>query len=226
MTASAWPRRWAPQGYVTTDRAEDADMVLLNTCHIREKAAEKVYSDLGRLRPLKLANPNLKIGVAGCVAQAEGDEILRRAAAGRSGGRPAKLSPPARDDAGRGAGGARHRHRVSARGQVRPPARARRLNGADRLPDGAGRLRQVLRLLRRALHARGRGQPPARAAAGRGARSGGARGARDHAAGPERQCLPCRRDGRWRGCCGSWRGSTGWTGCATPPPTRTTWKTT
>ncbi len=67
------------QGYVATDRAEDADMVLLNTCHIREKAAEKVYSDLGRLRPLKLANPNLKIAVAGCVAQAEGDEILRRA---------------------------------------------------------------------------------------------------------------------------------------------------
>ncbi len=67
------------EGYVTTDRAEDADMVLLNTCHIREKAAEKVYSDLGRLRPLKQANPDLKIGVAGCVAQAEGDEILRRA---------------------------------------------------------------------------------------------------------------------------------------------------
>ena len=67
------------QGYVATDTAEDADMVLLNTCHIREKAAEKVYSDLGRLRPLKLARPDLKIGVAGCVAQAEGDEILRRA---------------------------------------------------------------------------------------------------------------------------------------------------
>ena len=66
------------KGYVTTEVAEDADMVLLNTCHIREKAAEKVYSDLGRLRPLKLAKPDLKIGVAGCVAQAEGAEILRR----------------------------------------------------------------------------------------------------------------------------------------------------
>ncbi|GAB1380128.1 tRNA (N6-isopentenyl adenosine(37)-C2)-methylthiotransferase MiaB [Pararhodobacter aggregans] len=66
-------------GYVTTDRAEDADMILLNTCHIREKAAEKVYSELGRLRPLKDANPELKIGIAGCVAQAEGEEILRRA---------------------------------------------------------------------------------------------------------------------------------------------------
>ncbi|MCF1708624.1 tRNA (N6-isopentenyl adenosine(37)-C2)-methylthiotransferase MiaB [Tabrizicola sp. J26] len=66
------------EGYVTTEIAEEADMVLLNTCHIREKAAEKVYSDLGRLKPLKAAKPDLKIGVAGCVAQAEGEEILRR----------------------------------------------------------------------------------------------------------------------------------------------------
>ncbi len=65
-------------GYETTEQAEDADMILLNTCHIREKAAEKVYSELGRLKPLKQANPNLKIGVAGCVAQAEGKEIIRR----------------------------------------------------------------------------------------------------------------------------------------------------
>jgi len=66
------------EGYTRTETLEDADMVLLNTCHIREKASEKLYSDLGRLRPAKLANPNLKIGVAGCVAQAEGEEILRR----------------------------------------------------------------------------------------------------------------------------------------------------
>lgn len=66
-------------GYVTTDRADDADMVLINTCHIREKASEKLFSDLGRLRPLKAAKPDMKITVAGCVAQAEGAEILRRA---------------------------------------------------------------------------------------------------------------------------------------------------
>jgi len=66
------------EGYVTTETVEDADMVLLNTCHIREKASEKLYSDLGRLKPFKQANPDLKIGVAGCVAQAEGDEIMRR----------------------------------------------------------------------------------------------------------------------------------------------------
>ena len=66
------------QGYVETQTADDADMILLNTCHIREKAAEKIYSELGRLKPLKELNPDLKIGVAGCVAQAEGAEIMRR----------------------------------------------------------------------------------------------------------------------------------------------------
>ncbi len=66
------------QGYVATDTPDDADMILLNTCHIREKAAEKVYSELGRFKGLKAANPDLKIGVAGCVAQAEGQEIMRR----------------------------------------------------------------------------------------------------------------------------------------------------
>jgi len=65
-------------GYEMTDRPEGADMILLNTCHIREKAAEKMYSELGRLKPLKAENPDLKIGVAGCVAQAEGEEIIRR----------------------------------------------------------------------------------------------------------------------------------------------------
>lgn len=66
------------EGYVLTEDQSQADMVLLNTCHIREKAAEKLYSDLGRLKPLKAERPDLKIGVAGCVAQAEGDEIIRR----------------------------------------------------------------------------------------------------------------------------------------------------
>ncbi|MBU0642031.1 MAG: tRNA (N6-isopentenyl adenosine(37)-C2)-methylthiotransferase MiaB [Alphaproteobacteria bacterium] len=65
-------------GYVEVSSPEEADMILLNTCHIREKAAEKVYSELGRYKDLKIANPDLKIGVAGCVAQAEGAEIMRR----------------------------------------------------------------------------------------------------------------------------------------------------
>ncbi len=65
-------------GYTEVSSPEEADMILLNTCHIREKAAEKVYSELGRFRGLKDEKPDLKIGVAGCVAQAEGEEIMRR----------------------------------------------------------------------------------------------------------------------------------------------------
>jgi tRNA-2-methylthio-N6-dimethylallyladenosine synthase len=73
----------APLGYSETAAATDADLVILNTCHIREKAAEKVYSELGRLKRLKRARQakgrDLAIAVAGCVAQAEGEEIVRRA---------------------------------------------------------------------------------------------------------------------------------------------------
>ena len=73
----------APQGFVETTRPEDADVVILNTCHIREKAAEKVYSELGRIRKMKEAaaveGRDVKIAVAGCVAQAEGQEIMDRA---------------------------------------------------------------------------------------------------------------------------------------------------
>ncbi|MBV9523052.1 MAG: radical SAM protein, partial [Alphaproteobacteria bacterium] len=73
----------APLGYHLADAPDEADMVILNTCHIREKAAEKVYSELGRLRPLKASRrrggAGMTIAVAGCVAQAEGAEIMRRA---------------------------------------------------------------------------------------------------------------------------------------------------
>jgi len=73
----------APRGYVETAAADDADLVILNTCHIREKAAEKVYSELGRVRRLKemaaAEGRRLIVAVAGCVAQAEGEEIIRRA---------------------------------------------------------------------------------------------------------------------------------------------------
>jgi len=73
----------APLGYEQSDTPDDADLVILNTCHIREKAAEKVYSELGRIRPIKedrlrKGKPAL-VAVAGCVAQAEGEEMVRRA---------------------------------------------------------------------------------------------------------------------------------------------------
>jgi tRNA-2-methylthio-N6-dimethylallyladenosine synthase len=74
----------APEGFVETADANEADLVILNTCHIREKASEKVFSELGRLRVMKeeaaRAGREMKIAVAGCVAQAEGAEITRRAA--------------------------------------------------------------------------------------------------------------------------------------------------
>jgi len=73
----------APLGYAAADSPESADLVILNTCHIREKAAEKVYSELGRLRVMKAARAaegrETLIAVAGCVAQAEGEEIIARA---------------------------------------------------------------------------------------------------------------------------------------------------
>ena len=75
----------SPMGYVETAAPEEADLVILNTCHIREKAAEKVYSELGKIRKMKRARAEqgaeMLIAVAGCVAQAEGEEIVKRAPA-------------------------------------------------------------------------------------------------------------------------------------------------
>src|SRR5262249_13371363 len=72
-----------PLGFKSVQAPEDADLVILNTCHIREKAAEKVYSELGLIRRLKSAKArrggNMTVAVGGCVAQAEGAEIRRRA---------------------------------------------------------------------------------------------------------------------------------------------------
>src|SRR5512146_1943290 len=69
----------ASDGVVTTDRPEDADVILFNTCSVREKAQEKVFSDLGRVKHLKRLKPDLVIGVGGCVASQEGAAIVARA---------------------------------------------------------------------------------------------------------------------------------------------------
>src|SRR6185312_7284668 len=75
----------APAGFAETALPDDADLVILNTCHIREKAVDKVYSEIGRIREMKEAaardGRSMMIAVAGCVAQAEGKEIIRRAGA-------------------------------------------------------------------------------------------------------------------------------------------------
>ena len=69
----------ASQGYELTELESEADLLLLNTCSIREKAQEKVFHQLGRWKKLKAANPNIKIGVGGCVASQEGAAISKRA---------------------------------------------------------------------------------------------------------------------------------------------------
>ena len=99
----------APHGFAETHAIEDADLIVLNTCHIREKAAEKVYSDLGRIRKLKeqraADGKDTIVTVAGCVAQAEGAEIARRAPVVDIVVGPAELS-----QAGRTAGPHQGRH--------------------------------------------------------------------------------------------------------------------
>ena len=83
----------ASDGLVRTDRPEDADVILFNTCSVREKAQEKVFSDLGRLKELKRERPELVIGVGGCVASQEGEAIVKRARAAAKAQPTATRSP-------------------------------------------------------------------------------------------------------------------------------------
>ncbi len=157
-------------GYAPAAQPDGADMVILNTCHIRDKAAEKVFSELGRLRRLKDATGGRMIlAVAGCVAQAEGAEILARA--------------PYVDIVL----GPQTYHRLPEM-----VARASRAGNAvietDFPPDPGG-LRQVLQLLRRSLHPRRRAKPPRRRDPARSAAPGVAGRAGNHSARPERQRL-------------------------------------
>ena len=160
----------APEGFVETASVDDADLVILNTCHIREKASEKVYSELGRLRVVKdeaaRNGRQMSIAVAGCVAQAEGTEIIRRAPAvdvvvgpqsyhhlpqllarAKSHGRALETEFPVEDKFG-----------FLRAAEARCDPRARHLV----LRHGAGRLRQVLHVLRGALYARRRSVAPGR----------------------------------------------------------------
>ena len=143
--------------------SDEADLVILNTCHIREKAAEKVYSELGRMRAVKQARDarglDTMIAVAGCVAQAEGSEILRARASGRSRGRAAELSSSSRrcSAACRDGGERVVDTEFPAEDKfLSLPERPIVTRAAFGLPHRAGRLRQVLHVLRRALYARRR----------------------------------------------------------------------
>ena len=202
-------RCWRPSAIARRRAAEAADLVILNTCHIREKAAEKVFSELGALRRLKKAPARgeaagMIVAVAGCVAQAEGEEILAPRALRRHRARAADLSPPARDG---GAGRARGRRAVldtdfPAEAEIRsscPAARgAAGVSAFLTVQEGCDKFCTfcVVPYTRGAevLAPRGRG-------ARRGRRPGRGGRARDHAARPERQRLS-RRGARTGG--GEW----------------------
>ena len=222
----------APLGYAPADTPEGADMVILNTCHIRDKAAEKVFSELGRLRRMKEATDGRMIlAVAGCVAQAEGREILTRAPyvdivlgpqtyhrlpemvaqAARAGGAVIETDFPAED---------KFDHLP---GTVRAPRR-------HRVPDRAGGLRQVLQFLRRALHPRRRAEPFRRHHPRRSAASDRPGLAGDHVAWAERQRVAWRRAGRRHlgprpTAAGDGGRCRACSGCATRPRIRATWTT-
>ena len=179
-------------GLQATDNADEADVLLLNTCSIREKAQEKVFHQLGRWRKLKQERPGLVIGVGGCVASQEGGDIGRRAPYVDLVFGPQTLHrlPEMLDTALAG----------ERRGPVvdisfpeiekfdRLPEPS--VSGRERLRLGDGRLQQVLQLLRGALHARRGSQPPAgrRARRDRAPRRPGR--SRGEPARAERQRLP------------------------------------
>ena len=143
----------ARTGMAAAADGEDADLVVLNTCHIREKAAEKAYSDVGRLRREDGSKP--LIALAGCVAQAEGAEAQRRSPMIDIVVGPQAYHRLPEMVARGGARRAPGRHRHAGDQQVRRASRAA-AGEPERLPDRPGRLRQILHLLRRALHARRR----------------------------------------------------------------------
>ncbi len=157
---------WRRFGYAAAASPEGADLVILNTCHIREKAAEKVFSELGTIRRLKEARARqggrMIVAVAGCVAQAEGAEILDRAPFVDIVFGPQAYHRLPEMVARATAAGGRQVLDTSFPAEPKfdhlPETSA--TPGGQRLSHGPGGLRQVLHLLRRALYARRRILPP------------------------------------------------------------------
>ena len=150
-------------GLTLTSQPEEADVVLLNTCSVREKAQEKVFSHLGRWRLLKREKPGLVIGVGGCVASQEGEGILERAPFVDLVFGPQTIHRlPAMIEAHRASRAPQVDVSFPGDREIRPPAAARRRR-RDRVRLDHGRLQPLLQLLRRALHARRGDEPPVRA---------------------------------------------------------------
>ena len=185
----------AAAGYEPTDNVDEADLILFNTCSVREKAQEKVFSDLGRVKHLKARGA--LIGVGGCVASQEGAAIIERAPYVDLVFGPQTLhrlpEMLARRAQRRPAAG---RHPLSRDREVRPPAAGARRR-RDRVRLDHGRLLEVLLVLRRPVHARRGSLAAVRRRAGRSRRPRRPGRSRSDAARPERQRLP-RRDGRRR----------------------------
>ena len=167
-------------GYELTDDPAQADLLLLNTCSVREKAQEKVFSQLGGWRQLKKAKPDLIIGVGGCVASQEGEGITQARAVRRSGVRSADAASPAGHDRRAASRTGRSVVDVSfpeiEKFDALPAAARRR---RDRVRVDHGRLQQVLHVLRRAVHARRRSQPAVRIGHDRDSRSSRDQGVRE-----------------------------------------------
>ena len=147
----------AGRGMAAAADGEDADLVVLNTCHIREKAAEKAYSDVGRLRREDGSKP--LVALAGCVAQAEGAEAQRRSQLIDIvvGPQAYHRLPEMVAEAARGARPVDTDMPAISKFDAFPDASACK---SELIPDCSGRLRQILHLLRRALHARRRDLAP------------------------------------------------------------------
>ena len=238
----------APLGYGTAESPADADMVILNTCHIREKASEKVFSELGRLRQARAARKetgaDMIIAVAGCVAQAEGAEILRRAPdvdivlgpqtyhrLPEMVARAARARSAKEGNGRRGAGVLDTDFPPESKFDHLPaptvnPGADQAVSAFLAVQEGCDKFCTfcVVPYTRGAEFSRpgGAGHP---GSAGAGRR----RRARDQSAGPERQCLSRRsarmvRSGAWAGWSGIWpTASMACCASATPPRTRATW---
>ena len=216
-------------GYVRVAGGQTPDVVVLNTCAVRENADNRLYGNLGHLRPVKDAHPGMQIAVGGCLAQKDRGEIVRRApwvdavfGTHNLGALPVLLER-ARHRA-RGAGGDR---RVA--GDVPLGAAVPARVGVLGLGVDLGRLRQHLHVLHRPVAA-GQGEgPPAGRHPGRDRGTGRAGRARGDAARTERQLLRSgvRRPVRVRHrCCAPPARSTGWSGSGSPRRTRATSPTT
>ena len=220
MTAAAWPTCW-PRSATrrrtrrTTPTWSSSTPAISATRRRRRCSPSWAGCGWSRTRAPREGERTI-LAVAGCVAQAEGAEIVARAPYVDIvlGPQTYHRLPEMVARAARAAGAVIETD-FPAEDKVRPPAGCRRAAGADRVPDHPGGLRQVLQLLRRALHARRRSEPAGGGRARRGAAAGGAGRARDHAARPERQCLArrrpptARRRSLGRAACAGWPRSRG-----------------